>query len=263
MKRSARRASTRTPDKMSRDLDADQAQALRADLEARDRQPDGKRRAGAHHGRRRLRRQDRSPCAPPARSRCSTASSRSTRKARTTRTTKTAPSCRRSQQAIRPHVEKVTPEQHFTEPPPRYSEASLVRKLEELGIGRPSTYASILSTLRDRAYVRMDRNRFIPEDKGRLVTDVPEQLLQPLCRIRLHRRSRREARRGLGRRARAGSSCCAISGAISRPRSARPRTSRSRDVINALDEILGPHIFPPNARRRRSAHMPELAAMAG
>ncbi|HEY5239395.1 MAG TPA: type I DNA topoisomerase, partial [Rhizomicrobium sp.] len=67
-------------------------------------------------------------------------------------------------------IEKVTPEQHFTEPPPRYSEASLVRKLEELGIGRPSTYASILSVLRDRAYVRLERNRFIPEDKGRLVT---------------------------------------------------------------------------------------------
>ena len=64
----------------------------------------------------------------------------------------------------------VRDEQHFTEPPPRYSEASLVKKLEELGIGRPSTYASILSTLRDRAYVRMDRNRFIPEDKGRIVT---------------------------------------------------------------------------------------------
>ncbi|HTO42073.1 MAG TPA: type I DNA topoisomerase [Rhizomicrobium sp.] len=67
-------------------------------------------------------------------------------------------------------LEKVTPEQHSTEPPPRYSEATLVRKLEELGIGRPSTYASILSVLRDRAYVRMDRNRFIPEDKGRIVT---------------------------------------------------------------------------------------------
>jgi len=67
-------------------------------------------------------------------------------------------------------VDNVNPAQHFTEPPPRYSEASLVRKLEELGIGRPSTYASILSTLRDRAYVRMDRGRFYPEDKGRLVT---------------------------------------------------------------------------------------------
>ncbi|MBN4046673.1 type I DNA topoisomerase, partial [bacterium AH-315-P15] len=64
----------------------------------------------------------------------------------------------------------VTPNQHFTQPPPRFTEASLVKKLEELGIGRPSTYASTLSVLRDRDYVRMDRNRFIPEDKGRLVT---------------------------------------------------------------------------------------------
>ena len=67
-------------------------------------------------------------------------------------------------------VEKINSAQHFTEPPPRYSEASLVRKLEELGIGRPSTYATILSVLRDRAYVKMDRGRFLPEDKGRLVT---------------------------------------------------------------------------------------------
>jgi DNA topoisomerase-1 len=66
-------------------------------------------------------------------------------------------------------------DQHFTEPPPRYSEASLVKKLEELGIGRPSTYASILGVLRDRAYVRMDKSRFVPEDKGRLVTAFLEQ----------------------------------------------------------------------------------------
>jgi DNA topoisomerase I len=66
-------------------------------------------------------------------------------------------------------------DQHFTEPPPRYSEASLVKKMEELGIGRPSTYASILTVLRDREYVRMDKNRFIPEDKGRLVTAFLEQ----------------------------------------------------------------------------------------
>ncbi|MBV9044839.1 MAG: type I DNA topoisomerase, partial [Alphaproteobacteria bacterium] len=72
-------------------------------------------------------------------------------------------------------VENVVPAQHFTEPPPRYSEASLVRKLEELGIGRPSTYASILSTLRDRTYVRLDRGRFVPDDKGRLVTVFLEQ----------------------------------------------------------------------------------------
>ena len=66
-------------------------------------------------------------------------------------------------------------EQHFTEPPPRYSEASLVAKMEALGIGRPSTYASILSVLRDRAYVRMEKNRFVPEDTGRLVTAFLEE----------------------------------------------------------------------------------------
>ncbi|WP_140984939.1 type I DNA topoisomerase [Asticcacaulis tiandongensis] len=67
-------------------------------------------------------------------------------------------------------VHDIKPVQHFTEPPPRYSEASLVKRMEELGIGRPSTYASTLTVLRDRDYVRMDKNRFIPEDKGRLVT---------------------------------------------------------------------------------------------
>ena len=72
-------------------------------------------------------------------------------------------------------VDAVRTDQHFTEPPPRYSEATLVKKLEELGIGRPSTYASILTTLRDREYVRMDKNRFIPEDNGRLVTAFLEQ----------------------------------------------------------------------------------------
>jgi DNA topoisomerase-1 len=69
-------------------------------------------------------------------------------------------------------------DQHFTEPPPRYSEASLVKKMEELGIGRPSTYASILTVLRDREYVRMDKNRFIPEDKGRLVTAFLEEFFR-------------------------------------------------------------------------------------
>jgi DNA topoisomerase I len=64
----------------------------------------------------------------------------------------------------------VSPTQHFTQPPPRYSEASLVKKLEELGIGRPSTYASILQVLQDRDYVRLDKRRFVPEDRGRLVT---------------------------------------------------------------------------------------------
>ncbi len=67
-------------------------------------------------------------------------------------------------------LKEVVPEQHFTQPPPRYTEASLVKKLEELGIGRPSTYASIIAVLQDREYVRLDNKRFLPEDRGRLVT---------------------------------------------------------------------------------------------
>jgi DNA topoisomerase-1 len=70
---------------------------------------------------------------------------------------------------------EIRADQHHTEPPPRYSEASLVKKLEELGIGRPSTYASILSVLRDRGYVRMDKNRFVAEAAGLLVTAFLER----------------------------------------------------------------------------------------
>ena len=64
----------------------------------------------------------------------------------------------------------VTPDQHFTQPPPRYTEATLVKRMEELGIGRPSTYASVVTTIQDREYVRKDQNRLYPEDKGRIVT---------------------------------------------------------------------------------------------
>ena len=71
-------------------------------------------------------------------------------------------------------VDDVKADQHFTEPPPRFSEASLVKKLEELGIGRPSTYAAILDKLRERNYVKTDKNRFFPEDRGRLVTAFME-----------------------------------------------------------------------------------------
>ncbi|MBT6330570.1 MAG: type I DNA topoisomerase [Kordiimonadaceae bacterium] len=70
--------------------------------------------------------------------------------------------------------EKIDANQHFTSPPPRFTEASLVKRMEELGIGRPSTYASILTVLRDRNYVEMDKNRFVPEGKGRVVTSFLE-----------------------------------------------------------------------------------------
>jgi DNA topoisomerase-1 len=88
---------------------------------------------------------------------------------------------------------KIDASQHFTEPPPRYSEASLVKRMEELGIGRPSTYASILQVLQDRGYIRIDKKRLLPEDKGRVLTAF-------LRRIRLHRQSGGAARPHLQQR---------------------------------------------------------------
>lgn len=75
-------------------------------------------------------------------------------------------------------VEKIIPEQHFTQPPPRYTEASLVKKLEELGIGRPSTYASIISVLQDRGYVLLEKKRFTAEPRGRIVTAFLENFFK-------------------------------------------------------------------------------------
>lgn len=75
-------------------------------------------------------------------------------------------------------LNSITPHQHFTEPPPRYSEATLVKRLEELGIGRPSTYASIIQVLQDRSYVRIDKKRFHPEERGRVVTAFLENFFK-------------------------------------------------------------------------------------
>ncbi|MBV9694850.1 MAG: topoisomerase DNA-binding C4 zinc finger domain-containing protein, partial [Alphaproteobacteria bacterium] len=140
-------------------------------------------------------------------------------------------------------VEHIHPEQHFTEPPPRYSEASLVRKLEELGIGRPSTYASILSVLRERAYVRLDRGRFIPEDKGRLVTafltsffkryveyGFTADLEEKLDEVSAGDLDWKQLLRDFWRD---------FSAAVG-----ETKNLKITDVINELDEILGPHIFP-------------------
>ena len=84
----------------------------------------------------------------------------------------------RLREGDRPHMKSVHAEQHFTQPPPRYSEASLVKKMEELGIGRPSTYASIIQTLKDREYVRAEKNRLIPEESGRLLTAFLERFFE-------------------------------------------------------------------------------------
>ena len=140
-------------------------------------------------------------------------------------------------------VEQVNPAQHFTEPPPRYSEASLVKKLEELGIGRPSTYASIISTLRDRAYVRMDRQRFIPEDKGQLVTtflnsffhryvayDFTADLEEKLDEVSEGKLDWKQLLRDFWKD---------FSAAVG-----ETKDLKISQVIDELDSVLSPHIFP-------------------
>ena len=137
----------------------------------------------------------------------------------------------------------VTPEQHFTQPPPRYTEATLVKKMEEIGIGRPSTYASIVSTIQERGYVRKDRNRLIPEDKGRLVTiflinyfrryvgyDFTAQLEAQLDDISAGEQDWKQVLDRFWRDFRA----------------ALDETSELRitEVLEQIDEVLAPHLYP-------------------
>jgi len=134
-------------------------------------------------------------------------------------------------------------DQHFTEPPPRYSEASLVKKMEELGIGRPSTYASILTVLRDRTYVRMDKNRFVPEDKGRLVTAFLEQFFRRYVEYdftaALEEKLDLVSAGELDWKALLRDFWRDFAAAI-----AEIGELRMGQVIEALNEALGPHIFP-------------------
>ena len=138
---------------------------------------------------------------------------------------------------------EVTPNQHFTQPPPRYTEASLVKKLEELGIGRPSTYASILQVLQDRDYVRLEKRRFVPEDRGRLVTafltsfferyveyNFTADLENQLDDISGGRIDWKEVLREL------------LAGFLGRDR--RHQGTDDQPGADALDEELGPHFFP-------------------
>jgi DNA topoisomerase-1 len=139
---------------------------------------------------------------------------------------------------------EIKPEQHFTQPPPRFSEASLVKRLEELGIGRPSTYASIMQVLQDRDYVRLDRKRFIPEDRGRVVTvflenffghyveyDFTADLEEKLDDISGGRIEWKQVLRAFWK-----DFSKAIDGT---------KDLKISNVIDALDEALGPHFFPP------------------
>ncbi len=138
----------------------------------------------------------------------------------------------------------VREDQHFTEPAPRYTEASLVKKLEELGIGRPSTYASIISVLQERDYVRLDQKRFIPEDKGQLVTaflssfftryveyDFTAQLEERLDDISDAKVEWKQVLRDFW-----NDFNLSVEG-----------TSELRvtDVLEELNRVLAPHVFPP------------------
>jgi DNA topoisomerase-1 len=145
--------------------------------------------------------------------------------------------------------EKVRPEQHFTEPPPRYSEATLVKKLEELGIGRPSTYASILTVLQDRNYVVLDRKRFMPEDKGRLVTAFLESYF--------HRYVEYDFTADLENRLDAVSAGEVDWKVVLRDfwrdfSSAVDGTSelRVREVFDKVNDLLAPHLYPDSGRDR-------------
>ncbi len=143
-------------------------------------------------------------------------------------------------------IEQVKPEQHFTEPPPRYSEASLVRKLEELGIGRPSTYASILSTLRDRGYVKLDRNRFYPDDKGRIVTtflmNYFGRYVEYGFTADLEEKLDEVSAGDLDWKKLLTDFWKDFSAAIG-----ETKDLRITHVIDHLNEVMGKHIFPPNA----------------
>jgi DNA topoisomerase-1 len=137
----------------------------------------------------------------------------------------------------------IAADQHFTEPPPRYSEASLVKRMEELGIGRPSTYASILQVLKDRKYVRLDKRRLIPEDRGRIVVaflesffakyveyDFTAGLEEQLDLISNSEAAWRDVLRDFWRD---------FIGAID-----ETKDLKISGVIDALDALLAPHLFP-------------------
>ena len=139
--------------------------------------------------------------------------------------------------------QKVDASQHFTQPPPRYSEASLVKKMEELGIGRPSTYASILSVLQDRNYVKLDKRRFVPEDRGRLVTaflvSFFEHYVDTGFTAGLEEKLDDISAGTLEWRKVMHDFWNEFSKAVE-----QTRELKITDVINALDEELGPHFFP-------------------
>ena len=145
-----------------------------------------------------------------------------------------------------PAKKKVSAEQHFTQPPPRYSEASLVKKLEELGIGRPSTYASTLQVLKDRDYVRIEKNRFFAEESGRLVTAFLERFFERYVSYDFTAGLEDELDEISGGRAQ----WQAVLEAFWRdfkPKTAEVMEQKPSDITAELDKFLEPMLFPPRA----------------
>ena len=148
--------------------------------------------------------------------------------------------------SINDAVEKgdVKPEQHFTTPPPRFTDASLVKKLEELGIGRPSTYATIIAVLQERKYVKVEKLRFIPEDRGRIVTvflenyfrkyveyDFTAQLEEFLDDVSAGQMEWKKLLTGFWAKF------------VKNVDAVQPL--QVKDVIEKIDEVLAYHLFPP------------------
>ncbi len=145
-----------------------------------------------------------------------------------------------------PARKSVDAEQHFTQPPPRFSEASLVKRMEELGIGRPSTYASIIKTLKDRAYVRVEKNRFFAEESGRLVTAFLERFFERYVGYDFTAGLEEELDDVSGGRAQ----WQAVLDAFWRdfkPRTAEVMEQKPSEVTAALDQFLAPYLFPEKA----------------
>jgi DNA topoisomerase-1 len=134
--------------------------------------------------------------------------------------------------------------QHFTQPPPRYSEASLVKRLEELGIGRPSTYASTLQTLKDREYVRVDKGRFIPEESGRLVTAFLERFFERYVSYDYTAELEEELDDVSGGRLDWQKLLDAFWHDF-KPKAGEVMDQKPSEITQALDEFLAPWLYPP------------------
>jgi DNA topoisomerase-1 len=139
--------------------------------------------------------------------------------------------------------DRIDSTQHFTEPPPRYTEATLVKRMEELGIGRPSTYASTLAVLRERDYVKIEKKRLVPEDKGRLVIAFLESFFSRYVQYDftagLEEQLDRVSNAELDWKQVLRDFWTEFSAAID-----GTKELRVTEVLNSLNELLGPHIFP-------------------